>query len=489
MPYKIYKLVKHTFMLCFAAIFYLSTISYAAGDGPFNAVLSLMGESPTSITVSWRDTESKAEVLQLVEKTQYDKTGFTAAAEITASCKDISRDGSGVWRYEATSAELIPETSYAYRVGCEGNWSETYIFTTIDPTNKSLTFAYMGDIQTYKDTETEYALWGRLAESLYKRNPELSFAVLGGDIVDNGINTAMFDSFFKSASPVFSHIPLMAANGNHESNFLSGKPELYLDEFALPQNGPEGFKEEFYSFDAAGCHITVLNSWIYSSEQKLKAVDYERVKDWIKNDLASSTADWQVIVTHIPIHAVSSDKTAAAVKDNWAPIFEKYGVDIVFEGHQHVYSRSYPLYEDRVDYENGITYIMGNSGQKFYSSADESKAERTIYNTATYQLVRVDGENMTVQTCDIDGNELDYVSLRQRELKITREEYIETLWRGHGSPAPKEASPFKDSDSQAAAWAYESGLVYGYGDGRFGSDDKITGCQQRLILERMEAIK
>ena len=57
---------------------------------------------------------------------------------------------------------------------------------------------------------------------------------MGGDIVESGISTEQFNLFFKAAEPVFSKIPLFAANGNHESNFIGGKPELYLDEFVFP---------------------------------------------------------------------------------------------------------------------------------------------------------------------------------------------------------------------------------------------------------------
>ena len=39
-------------------------------------------------------------------------------------------------------------------------------------------------------------------------------------------------------------------------------------------------------------------------------------------------------------------------------------------------------------------------------------------------------------------------------------------------------------DRPAAAWAYETGLVYGYGNGRFGTEDPITDWQIEMILSR-----
>ena len=216
----------------------------------------------------------------------------------------------------------------------------------------------------------------------------------------------------------------------------------------------------------------------------MKDEDFERVADWIRNDLATSTTDWQIAVLHVPVYEVHSDTRATMVREGWGSIFEDYGIDLVFEGHQHVYSRSYPMYQEKVDYEQGVTYIMGVSGSKFYDSADESRAERTFYNTANYELVRTDGDTLTVQALDIDGNELDYAAINQRGINITRGEYIETLWKAAGSPKSAGESPFSDTDSDAVTWAAETGLVNGYGGGLFGPGDKITDWQIDLILGR-----
>jgi predicted phosphodiesterase len=468
-------------------IFFLIAPVHAANGGPYNLILSWTGDTAHTMTASWRGAAQKQAVMQVISKTQYDKTGFDGAKEFPASCRDISLDGTGTWHYEATATGLTAGTVYAYRVGGQGDWSAESEFTTAQAASDSVTFAYMGDIQTASDSEKEYALWGKLAENMKRLYPELSFAVLGGDIVENGTSTKLFDEFLQNASPVFSQIPLMATNGNHESNFPdTGKPELYREEFALPTDGPAGFSEEFYSFDVGNCHVLVLNSWIFSGEQKLTNDDDARINTWIKRDLATSTADWQVVVTHVPVYALHSDTTAAAVRREWAPIFEQYGVDLVFEGHQHVYSRSYPLTEGKIDYENGVTYIMGNAGQKFYSSADETFSEKTIYNTATYQITQIHGNAMTVQTLDVNGNELDCDSLSRRDLRLTRQAYIETLWKAAGSPAPKAPSPFRDAKTPSAAWAYESGIITGYGGGRFGPNDSITSRQVGWILGRMK---
>ena len=316
--------------------------------------------------------------------------------------------------FECILTGLAPDTTYYYQVKNNAQTSPVKHFKTPENNLQSYSFLYLGDVQL-NETGTQtvsdsYTSWGGIVKAAKQRNPGLMFGLQGGDLVENGTRMEEWNALLENASPVFSEIPLMPANGNHESNFPSGKPERYLDFFSLPVNGPEGFKEEFYSFDYGSGHITVLNSWVFSGEQRLETKDYAALKEWITKDLENSKATWKIVVTHLPAYAVYSDVNADAVKKNWAPIFEQYGVDLVLVGHQHVYSRSFPMYQGSIDYEKGVTYIMGNSGPKFYSSADERYSEKTIYDTSTYQVVHIDGNTMEVLTYDADGNELDYWS-------------------------------------------------------------------------------
>jgi hypothetical protein len=278
----------------------------------------------------------------------------------------------------------------------------------------SFKFAYFGDIQVVDNAAADFAAWGEFAKGAVTRNPGLAFALQGGDIVESGINRTEWSAFFENSDSALGDLPFFPTNGNHESNFLSGKPELYLEYFDLPQNGPEGFKEEFYSFDYGNAHVIIVNSWVFSGEQKLTDEDFAAIDAWVANDLKSSDATWKIAVTHVPLYPVHSDTTGEKAREHWASLFEQYGVSLAFVGHQHVYSRLKPLTDGAVDYENGVTYIMGNAGRKFYDSADETLAERTIYNVTNYQIISVDGDSLTVQTFDGDGNELDYVALSPR---------------------------------------------------------------------------
>ncbi|MDR1246981.1 MAG: metallophosphoesterase family protein [Clostridiales Family XIII bacterium] len=402
------------FAFVFAAVFviawHMSAISASAltPDGPCRVMLSFTGDPRYTVTVTWTDAENGGGAVRYAASKGFLNAREVRAVPVTgAAPAEISGR-----RFSAELTGLSPGTTYYYSVS--GDPDGVYSFTTAEAESGSFSFMYLGDIQVTERAESDFSAWGRFVSGAYKKNPGLAFALQGGDIVESGINTEQWDAFLDNAAPVFSRLAFMPTNGNHESNFLSGKPELYLDVFSLPRNGPEGFEEEFYSFDYGDAHITVLNSWVFSGEQKLGDGDFAEIDAWVARDLSSSDATWKIAVTHVPLYAVHSDAAADKAKNHWAPLFEYYGVSLVFVGHQHVYSRLKPLTGGAEDFGDGVTYIMGNSGRKFYESADETLAERTIYNTSVYQIVRVDGDKLTVQTFDEEGRELDFVELSPR---------------------------------------------------------------------------
>ncbi|MDR0445461.1 MAG: metallophosphoesterase [Oscillospiraceae bacterium] len=342
----------------------------------------------------------------------------------------------------------------SYPVEMDGEYLLKFVNNRYDPSTVELTMRtdavellFFGDIQVTQNAETDFAAWEALAAAAAAANPLAALALQAGDIVESGIDDLQWDAFFDAKENALGAMPFYPTVGNHESNTLSGKPVKFLERFDLPMNGPDGFKEEFYSIEPGDMHITVLNSWIFSGEQKLTDADFDRINAWLRDDLSGTSARWKIVLTHLPVYEVHSDVNADAMQTRWLPLFEDCGVTIALVGHQHVYSRLAP--------QNGITQVMGNSGLKFYDSADETLAERTIYNISTYQSLTTDGNKMTISCFDIDGTLLDSVTLRL----MTRGDF---------------------ADAYPALGAY----MRGYDGGDMGLDDLITREQIVTLLWR-----
>jgi predicted MPP superfamily phosphohydrolase len=78
--------------------------------------------------------------------------------------------------------------------------------------------------------------------------------------------------------------------------------------------------------------------------------------DWLEKELSSSKEDWKVLFFHHPLY--SSGNTHGSALESRAilePLFVKYGVSVVFSGHDHIYERIKPQ-------KGGIVYWVSGGG-------------------------------------------------------------------------------------------------------------------------------
>jgi 3',5'-cyclic AMP phosphodiesterase CpdA len=71
---------------------------------------------------------------------------------------------------------------------------------------------------------------------------------------------------------------------------------------------------------------------------------------WLERTLASSTDRWRIVMLHHPPYSAGYQGSRGDVRRAFAPLFERYGVQLVLSGHDHDYQRSKPI--------NGVTYVV-----------------------------------------------------------------------------------------------------------------------------------
>lgn len=378
--------------VCFAGTTALSI------EKPTHIICSV-GKDETSRTVTWwAPYETKDAELVYSENDDLSDATVVKAKEICAR-EGMFENASGYRIYEAQMQNLQPGTDYYYKV--TGGYIRQ---TAVRESKTGFSFIYLGDAQ-YDKSADEYDLWQELLQSAYSSS-DAAFAILGGDMVNFGQEDSEWDEFLQRADDIFSRLPIAAAAGNHECNApQTYKPEMMLDIFAFPQNGPAGFKEEFYSFDYGNCHIQVLNSDVFEqlARNKISQKDLEKINSWIKEDLKNTDKTWRIVVTHHPAYAVVDDTIAAQVMKHWEPLFSSQGADIVLCGHQHVYMRTKKL--------GGVTYVMGVSGNKLYSGRQLAYVACSKEYVSNYQRIDVRNNALTVNSLDTGGNSIDKFNL------------------------------------------------------------------------------
>lgn len=133
--------------------------------------------------------------------------------------------------------------------------------------------------------------------------------------------------------------------GNHERVGVNGDTSPYLEIFTLPTQAEAGGiasgTERYYSFDYGDIHFVCLDSDTNN--------DSVAAMTWLENDLAANDKTWLVAFWHHPpytngSHNSDDEGSLVDMRENFVPILEAYGVDMVFTGHSHSYERSLWLY-------------------------------------------------------------------------------------------------------------------------------------------------
>lgn len=380
-------------LLLLAGFFYwiLPSVAFAEKAAqPGQIILTWTHEPSTSQTITWLMPDNAPARVQYIRAGEF-AGNFNATQQVDAGC--LASDSTN-YRFTVNITGLTPDTKYVYRVGREEAWSEPLYFTTAVNT-QAFSFLYMGDVQS------GYDAWGNTLHSVYQACPQIKFALLGGDLTDNGGDENEWGQFLDAAAGVFSRIPVMPAMGNHDGT-------MFLRFFALPDNGPEGIKQVFYSFDYGNAHFVVLDSSNNTDE---------RVKQWLQDDLQVTTKRWKFVVFHIPAYPATHDykEIDKSIRANWVPILEQNRVDMVFVGHQHEYMRTYPIYQGDVQTEPayGIVYVMGNAGSKTYAGGGGFPYIAVEQTGSNYQLIDIDGDVLTLTSKQTTGELIESYTINK----------------------------------------------------------------------------
>lgn len=196
----------------------------------------------------------------------------------------------------------------------------------------------------------------------------------------DAFSSGAWDQWLTQIEPVASSSPWMCATGNHEmeSGFGSQGYDGYLNRFWVPGGGAPGCPAT-YSFRYGNVGFVSLDSNDVSFEipHNLGYLG-GRQSSWLEQRLAAfhtpgSGVDFVVVFFHHCVYSTSgAHGSEGGVRENWVPLFDRYQVDLVVNGHAHVYERTSQLRHgqvthhversEHVDASVGTTYITAGGG-------------------------------------------------------------------------------------------------------------------------------
>lgn len=369
-------------------------------------IILSVGETPDTISVSWTGTKREPRFFRISQS----KHSLPKAPAIKADSGRLL--SSSYYRYSVELKGLDEGENYYYEIGDGVMFDMPRKFTAPEITGSN-TFLFLGDVQ-FDASMHEYEEWGKITRDIYERHPDLRCAMIGGDMVNVPGDVREWDGFLENCG-TFSNLPLMTAAGNHEGVRSN---RTYNKVFAMPENSPdiEGLEEDFYYFDYGSCRFIVTDSSFLTNERvgKLGVREWARyeeaIEEWLAETLEKSPKAWNIVVTHHPPYGMHDRETVSPqLRSLWVPVMEENNVDLVLCGHQHMYMRTEKI--------NGITYIMGNSGQRkseVYKGDNTPEYCLSAYaDGMNYQIIEADRRKLQIMSYNEKGLIIDETTLKK----------------------------------------------------------------------------
>jgi hypothetical protein len=285
--------------------------------------------------------------------------------------------GETVYTYHATAGNLAPGTAYVYEAVHDGAAPVPGTFRT-SPRGRAAGFRFtsFGDQSIPAPVGRGLGPASRNAGYVTAAVESLDplFHLLNGDLCYANLSdqpVATWASFFTSNMRSARNRPWMPAAGNHENEVGNGPDGLlaYQTRFELPGHGSAEFGGHWYAFTAGParflslrCDDVCLQDGGFSGYRRDQVPGYRanghdpylrgysggQQRAWLEAELAAAAADpgldWIVVCMHqVAMSSARLNGADLGIRQEFLPLFDAYGVDLVVAGHEHHFERTFPV--------------------------------------------------------------------------------------------------------------------------------------------------
>ena len=112
---------------------------------------------------------------------------------------------------------------------------------------------------------------------------------------------------------------------------------------------------------------------------------------------------------HHPFFSTAARRDNKVIRENLKPLVDRYGVDLVINGHDHTYARgmAFPEGIKRKGNMAGTIYVVSVSGQKMYRQDAEPWWKTGFANTQMWQAITIEGDKLLFRAYDASGSVAD----------------------------------------------------------------------------------
>jgi hypothetical protein len=393
---------------------------------PQRVLLGITDDPAHSQSVTWKTAAAvetpQAQIASWSGNPAFGNTAVTLKAQAE---RFTTGSGGKVVHYAATFTKLEPGKNYGYRVGDGTTWSEWFHIRTASDRADPFRFIYLGDAQA--DVKS---LWSRTVREAFKSAPDAALVLHAGDLIDNGFDDSLWGEWSDGLGFIGAMLPNLPAVGNHDMNLPNGARglptgvhPLWKAHFALPQNGPAGapmLEHEAYWVDYQGVRFICIEGNAYSPENydpHVKKIVQKKQIEWVEKLLARNPNRWTIMLHHEPMYGVGNNPDNPELRDAFLSLYDKYRVDLILQGHDHVYARSHKLAGGRIVAagDPGTVYVVSVSGPKMYpfNPKYEVLMKKVVPDTQLFQVAEVTGDHLRLDSYSVGGERVDGFELKK----------------------------------------------------------------------------
>jgi hypothetical protein len=340
-------------------------------EQPFNIVASINGDPSTRMGITWyTNAGEKGHYLEFVEG-EAALSGFTNASRLDATETDVTDmnynnsinvDLTGVFdlhekrsyvSHKVLLTGLHPDTLYSYRVGKTGNF-RTGTFRTAKTNGATFDFIYIADTQAMN--EAYFDVSTRTVAAAHTLVPGASFLLCSGDLIESnkgvyegessyyGDNSEWeWEQWFERMQSTWLQLPVVPVQGNHDTSPYSNlfhhfnTDRSFNATFGAAGKGT-AMEGTVYSFVCGNALFMVINFEDYRKGEPY----FQALESWMEEQVSVHTdVKWRIVTYHKTVFTGSSshqdDGDSLTVRHRFAKVFERLGIDLALQGHDHIY--------------------------------------------------------------------------------------------------------------------------------------------------------
>jgi len=332
--------------LLFLVIFVGFTTIFA--QKPYNIVMNIHGDPTTQMAFNWL---TKAGIKGGKVEIILDDIVVNTVPAKSTSYSDYTVN-------KAVVKGLLPNTKYSFRVGNNKAWSDVGTFTTAKLDKVPFTFLYTTDQQP--EYEWQYAVLQTNNRAAFSEN-DVDFWMDCGDLVYEGRDQNQWNILFNAQQDQFLKTPFAPVQGNHDARSKT-KFRHHFNTEKFGMTDPAG---STYTYIFGDAQFFAINGEKWNNPMYIS-----KVKKWMRTQIkAHPNIKWRFVYFHKSIYsgtiAEQNRKSCAVWFKAMSPVFDELNIDLVFQGHSHVYDVIGPVKNTLMPPESVSNVFQNNDSIAF----------------------------------------------------------------------------------------------------------------------------